>query len=1334
MNKETRSAIERLTQQVRKLFEQDFLSQLEGVFDVLRDGTIATKAGAHLSHGQALQREKILAALDHKIAFGMTAAEAVEDYVRDAAFTALNRFVALKMLEARELVQECISKGEDSFGYREYCGMAPGVALLPGAAGYRLYLESIFDELSTEIRALFDRHDPASVLWPRRAAFLDVVQCLNSNELSSVWGEDETIGWVYQFFNSTAERRAMREASPVPRNSRELAARNQFFTPHYIVKFLVENTLGRLWRQMQGYRTALAGCGEYVDHAVERFSSKKPLGSHNGTPKKDPRDIRLLDPACGSGHFLLYAFDVFVAIYEEAWAEGDLLASESTGQSLRADFPTVEGLRQALPGLVLRHNLYGIDIDPRCVQIAQFALWMRAQRIFAAYKIPRSNRPIIRRSNIVIAEPMPGEIDLFEEFLRELTGHRLEELIRQALRISVHEPIHVTPTMSSSLTALLRTIWSSMQLADELGYLIDVRERLTEAIRMGEREWAEQMPLFRSSEFKLSGQENNNAKASEGVMDFWAQSEAVALRALQEYASKRSGAGRLSRKLFAEDAERGFALLEVLRVQFDVVLMNPPFGEATKRGAGTFRSRWGSNLYTAFVDRAMSLGARYIGVISDRTFLTQASFATFRHALLTERPALQFIADLGWGVLDANVQVAAYVLGPSVDSPILHLDLREVKHKDQEMFQSSRWFGNSRDVFEKMPDYVLAYMLPRNVLNEVEVSDALGSRARLPRGLGSNQAKRTYMAWYEAPLPAIDVYYVWKPLANGGEFSPYYRPDLGVALWETPSGERWVDIQTSTRPYDQGFSELYFKKGLSFPKQSSVFHVSVLPAGFLPTREGKAIIADDQQFLLFLLGYLNSRVVRAFVRDTCGLHKQSGAISKIPLPAMGSAESEIAKLSESVGRIIMKSYARDETSRWFAGPTLIYNETVAARMREEGREVEQSLKRIDELVLEHYALNRNDPWLGPTLNPKQYQPTVEDVFTWALGVAFGRFDVRCVAEEDDGNPIAASIFDEVPLCPPAMLADTRGIPSHVLPSDYPIALPSNRIIVDDPGHPSDIETQMRSILQYVLGLDAEQKWNDALDRLCGGAENFRQWLRGKLFDSILSRYSKCRRKAPIYWQLGTRSGGYSVWIYAHAVSKETLYVVANDFVGPKIIHEERRLAEMIQEGGSNPSAAKRREVSNQEDLLNELRHFMDELRRVAPLWNPNLADGILISFSPLWRLVPQHKTWQKEVKAAWDDLSSGKYDWTQLAMHLWPERVLPKCATDRGLAIAHNVEKVYWLKSNDDRWTARATPTRKMDELIAECSSPAVKDALKSLIEAPVPSSAVRGRRRRVSV
>jgi hypothetical protein len=113
---------------------------------------------------------------------------------------------------------------------------------------------------------------------------------LNAAELAQVWGEDETIGWVYQFFNGQDERRKMREESQAPRNSRELAVRNQFFTPRYVVQFLTDNTLGRIWYEMRGTNTALAGRCEYM--------VRKPSEDFAPRAKKDPRDIRVVALRC----------------------------------------------------------------------------------------------------------------------------------------------------------------------------------------------------------------------------------------------------------------------------------------------------------------------------------------------------------------------------------------------------------------------------------------------------------------------------------------------------------------------------------------------------------------------------------------------------------------------------------------------------------------------------------------------------------------------------------------------------------------------------------------------------------------------------------------------------------------------------------------------------------------------------------------------------------------------------------------------------------------------------------------------------------------------------
>ena len=228
-----------------------------------------------------------------------------------------------------------------------------------------------------------------------------------------MWSEDETIGWVYQFFNTGEERRKMREESRAPRNSRELAIRNQFFTPQYVVQFLCDNTLGRIWYEMRKGDTRLADFCEYMVRPPEE----------NVGAKKDPRDIRIIDPACGSGHFLLYCFILLLLIYEEAWADETAPESGATGRTLRHDYPSLEELRKAAPELILLHNLHGVDIDPRCAQIAQLALWMRAQRAFkeAGFRVPIGRSFGGRTSSL--PSPCPA-ISSSSRSLRQRSGPR----------------------------------------------------------------------------------------------------------------------------------------------------------------------------------------------------------------------------------------------------------------------------------------------------------------------------------------------------------------------------------------------------------------------------------------------------------------------------------------------------------------------------------------------------------------------------------------------------------------------------------------------------------------------------------------------------------------------------------------------------------------------------------------------------------------------------------------------------------------------------------------------------------------------------------------------
>ena len=135
-----------------------------------------------------------------------------------------------------------------------------------GARGetYRSFLDRMFDELALDLGVLFDRRDPRSLVFPDEQCLEQVFALADRTGTLQLWAEDETIGWIYQYFNDADERKKMREQSTAPRNSRELAVRNQFFTPRYVVEFLTDNTLGRIWYEMTQGQTQLTDQCRYL--------------------------------------------------------------------------------------------------------------------------------------------------------------------------------------------------------------------------------------------------------------------------------------------------------------------------------------------------------------------------------------------------------------------------------------------------------------------------------------------------------------------------------------------------------------------------------------------------------------------------------------------------------------------------------------------------------------------------------------------------------------------------------------------------------------------------------------------------------------------------------------------------------------------------------------------------------------------------------------------------------------------------------------------------------------------------------------------------------------
>lgn len=350
---------------------------------------------------------------------------------------------------------------------------------------------------------------------------------------------------------------------------------------------------------------------------------------------------------------------------------------------------------------------------------------------------------------------------------------------------------------------------------------------------------------------------------------------------------------------------------------------------------------------------------------------------------------------------------------------------------------------------------------------------------------------------------------------------------------------------------------------------------------------------------------------------------------------------------------------------------------------------------------------------------------LEMAISQAVGISFGRFDIRSAMKEPQ-KLTADEVFVELPAASPLLLTrkSSQEFISHESADPFPCSI--NGILVDDSGHQDDLMQKVCSVFE-AFSLDSTHSGLEEVRTVLGAKElELDCWLRSTFFEIHIKQYSVSRRKAPIYWQLATPSASYSVWCYYHRLTRDTFFRVARDYITPKVDHEERKLSALRQEAGLDYSSKHRKAIDAQESFVAELRAFESEVTRIAPLWSPNLNDGVIINFAPLWRLVPQHKPWQKECKTVWDKLVKGDYDWAHLAMHLWPERVVPKCKVDRSLAIAHGLEDDFWVEDDERKWHKRQVSGNRIEELVAERASTAVKAALKDLLEAPAPAGQTR--------
>ena len=1283
---EQRAKLQSFVTKARVLVDDDFKVQMQSVYGMSESLIQPLDAMPSLSQAE-LTTARILRERFHHIRASTPEgrsrdATAFARLARELSFGIVNRFAAVRMAEKRQLIEPSLAELYNSSGFLSFKDAASSGLILAFTStyeAYRQYLKCIFDELATDLGEVMASDAVSCLLFPSATKLEDLIKLMNDGAVDPLWAEDETIGWIYQYYNDPDERKQMREDSQVPRTSRELAVRNQFFTPRYVVEFLTDNTLGRIWYEMtQGKTELVNNCRYLVRRPQTKFlaagekSTTAPIPPELPSaerlklpeevphrPTKDPRQLRFLDPACGSMHFGLYAFELFELIYAEAW-------DHSIG-TLRTDFPERVTFLREVPRLILENNIYGVDIDPRAVQIARLALWLRAQKAWQQLQVSAIDRPRIRKSHVVCAEPMPGSAQLLEEF------------------ITVH--LAGTPE-KDTLAKLLRRIVTHMISAGEAGVLLRIEAAISDIVKSEKRRdqgvIQKSLPGI-SSSGTVAAQDSLPGFSFGGIVDesFWANAEAQLYEELARYASSMEQGG-LQRRMFAEDATQGFAFIDLCRERFDVVVMNPPFGEATERCHDIFDSiytNWASNILSCFLIRSLELlnEAGICGAIFDRTALIKSSYESLRQEVMINR--INCLADTGWDVLDANVETACMTFSRTKNSLGAFIDVRRssVSEKANKLLfsidiglgklESEILWLNSGD-FKKLPNSVIGYDFDRFAINTFSRFAALNSsgyQARQGHALVSDFHFRNFWEFSLKELNSKKHHWVY----NGSDFSLFVSPVRMLVL--NGSSSLFLESHRSVVLRNNNYQ---LKSGIGYGKRGEILDAHLLTSNQLFTSEGQAIHGISKNYkILLLLASLNSKLSQYLINLFCGQHKHAGYVNLLPdIAAAVENQEEVEGLVVSIINLKIKWLAHDETDASYAGPAIVFEDSskdefdrrltcITESYERSQVQYDTLISQLNEVFFSATGLclseiEKVEKWwshfgykdsVWPCLRREGIEKLtpswlVSDYFSYLFGVVFSRWNTSCVFL------IKKDFFCEPSTLQPAINTNTQDVLSFFIES-------------------TDIYLKILRANQTVLGNVSNNFIEKAHEFL--GVNSIENWLNDSngFFSFHLRRYTKSHRSSPIYWPLSTKSANFTLWIYYPKLDNQSLPKLIADVLSPKI----RILTQEIENRRATPGG-KTAELESLRQEIEEMRTDFTDL--ISRGYVPNQNDGVLITASPLAKYF-RHTGFRKELEVCWKELSQGDYDWAHLAMSMWPERVLEVCKKDRSIAIAHGREELF---------------------------------------------------------
>ncbi|MGH2509893.1 MAG: hypothetical protein ACRDHZ_21140, partial [Ktedonobacteraceae bacterium] len=453
------------------------------------------------------------------------------EIIERAAYTWINRFLALRAMEVRELIDNTL-RGDEAYG-----GISEKLFLVretqPERAngedgGWWAVIEDACNEQAVSLPGFFALDDPAAALRPGASVLAQCLVLVAGNlanftqaECDAALADPDAIGWAYQFYQEESKSNidAKCKSGGKVASRSELAAKTQLFTEPYMVQWLLQNSLGRSYHEAYPQSTLPAHWPYYVQPEQLATDTYFTLAS-----------LTLLDPCMGSGHFLRAAFDLFVEMYHE-------------------QFPTWSA--RAIVDRILSEHLHGIDLDPRAAQLTALTLYLRAWELVRdehrAQRLPRASSYTPPVLNLATTPTNLNKGTL----ARHLKRHPQDKLF----------------------LPLIEEIFAGLEQAEILGSLLRPREYLDRAITE-----LEKLPIIQRDLFADANDDELRIQIAAMAKNEPAALKDLAMkRVIESFHAESHNVQDISAMLFGREAEQGVRLLQLLDRHNEVVETNPQY-------------------------------------------------------------------------------------------------------------------------------------------------------------------------------------------------------------------------------------------------------------------------------------------------------------------------------------------------------------------------------------------------------------------------------------------------------------------------------------------------------------------------------------------------------------------------------------------------------------------------------------------------------------------------------------------------------------------------------------------------------------------------------------